>query len=257
MEPSTNFEDKVKSLKVKLVWKLCTEQLNPPLTPLEPLKIYSTDSVDEKAQKRLEYDKLVALHNEERQKREPELLSKFDAIIGRIKASREEKPVDNVEMWSKTSNVTAKLDMPDFVCSICGNTNPANYKTDNRSGDIVCLGMDALGCGNIVQDHHVDTGAQFRNFEGEEDRNHFGPTSDPLLPDSENMRTSISGVGAAFKRLNEAHQRVEMNLSNIDNDDRRTRKGYRTKHKKDAFFLLADIASGLCIHEMIVTRARE
>jgi hypothetical protein len=32
------------------------------------------------------------------------------------------------------------------------------------SGDVVCMGVDGLGCGCVVEDHHVDTGAQFRVY---------------------------------------------------------------------------------------------
>ena len=54
------------------------------------------------------------------------------------------------------------------------------------------------------------------------DRNHFGPTPDKLMPDSENMRTSIqignnfngsrTGTDTLFKLLNQASREVEMNL---------------------------------------------
>ena len=54
------------------------------------------------------------------------------------------------------------------------------------------------------------------------DRNHFGPTPDQLMPDSENMRTSIrhtngildttSGTATLFHKLSQAGAEVEMNL---------------------------------------------
>ena len=38
---------------------------------------------------------------------------------------------------------------------------------DSRTGDTICRGKDNEGCGNVVQDHHVDEGQQFRRFADE------------------------------------------------------------------------------------------
>lgn len=35
-------------------------------------------------------------------------------------------------------------------------------------GDVVCNGIDNMGCGHVITDHTVDMGAEKRNFEGEE-----------------------------------------------------------------------------------------
>lgn len=40
--------------------------------------------------------------------------------------------------------------------------------SDGLKGDIICMGVDGVGCGAIVQDHTVHQGAEKRNFEGEE-----------------------------------------------------------------------------------------
>lgn len=52
--------------------------------------------------------------------------------------------------------------------------------------------------------------------------------ADPLMPDSENMRTYISSSGdavskAASKELNRIHQHVEDNLSTIGEEEGSTR----------------------------------
>ena len=44
----------------------------------------------------------------------------------------------------------------------------------------------------FFQEHFVELGAEKRKFEGEEDRNHFGPAPNALMPDNENLRTVIS-----------------------------------------------------------------
>ncbi len=38
------------------------------------------------------------------------------------------------------------------------------FESFNSSGDVVCNGIDGNGCGFVVEDHHIDTGAQFRKF---------------------------------------------------------------------------------------------
>lgn len=104
------------------------------------------------------------------------------------------------------------------------------------------------------------------------------------MPDSENMRTMIeggssfgggsAGTNAVYKKLHQASTAVEMNLryrrlcwsprrlsksvcSKIGNDERRTRVGYKTQHKKKAFELMDHMAANFNIHPLIIERARE
>lgn len=56
------------------------------------------------------------------------------------------------------------------------------FYTDPLDGDVICLGPDGTGCGTVVVDHEIFSGAEKRNFEGEADRNHFGPKPNKLLP---------------------------------------------------------------------------
>lgn len=111
-------------------------------------------------------------------------------------------------------------------------------------------------------DHGVDEGAQFRRFSDDEgeDRNHYGPAPDPLMPDSENLRTRIihvSGSAAETKRLTQTSKYIEMNLSNIGNDERKTRTAYRNNMKREAFELMTHIAANLSIHTAVVNKAKE
>ena len=85
-------------------------------------------SEEDKAKKRLEYEKLSAKHFEERSRREGELLAKFDVVVDRVVASREEQPVDNEDMWAGAVNsAVSRVDLPSFVCSTCGNKVSAVY----------------------------------------------------------------------------------------------------------------------------------
>lgn len=174
----------------------------------------------------------------------------------RIIQSRTERVVDNNEVWAAPKAEQQGLE---FECDVCGNKDQRCYLRDGATGDTICLGANKSGCGNVVQDHRVDEGSQFRTFADDDgkDRNHHGPTPDPLMPDSENMKTSLLGAGAAFKKLNQANQYVEMNLSNIGSDDRRTRTSYRNQHKRNAFQLMEDAAEQLGIHDSVIARAKE
>ncbi len=96
-----------------------------------------------------------------------------------------------------------------------------------------------------------------------QDRNHYGPSPDKLMTDAENFRTSIqiglpgSSTESNFKKLFQASMEVEMNLSKVGNDTRRTRIGYKTKNKKKAFELMEQLAGNYNIHALVIERAKE
>ena len=95
----------------------------------------------------------------------------------------------------------------------------------------------------------------FADDEGK-DRNHHGPVPDQFMPDSENMKTSVIGMGSLCKKLMQAHQDVERNLSTINTDDRRTKTDYRTKQKRQAFSLMEHMAANLNIHDTVIEKAK-
>ena len=139
----------------------------------------------------------------------------------------------------------------------CGNRDSDALFTDPRSGDTICT-----NCGEVVQDHMVDRGAAKRNFEDKEDRNHHGPASDRLMPDSVNMRTSFHRVEGQEKsklnRLLQISNQVEMDVSNIGNFGKAsTRTGYKTLHKLEAFKLMNELAMNLQIHDAVIEKAKE
>lgn len=249
-------DDKTLQLKKKLAWRWCSYLLVPPITPANVVRLSDSDTEEVKAAKRRENAEQQALKEEERRRREPELLKKFNEIIERVRASRSEGIADNEEVWSALAvDNHSRLKL---VCGICKNEDQNCFKVDPCTGDTICLGVDRSGCGNVIQDHVVDEGQEFRIFaEDSEDRNHYGPNFDPLMPDSENLKTVIVGSDATFKKLRRTNQDVEMNLSNIGNDDRRTRRGYRSEQKRMAFELMGDICANLQIHDSVFARARE
>mmetsp|Transcript_9923 Transcript_9923/g.13621 ORF Transcript_9923/g.13621 Transcript_9923/m.13621 type:complete len:540 (-) Transcript_9923:689-2308(-) len=85
------------------------------------------------------------------------------------------------------------------------------------------------------------------------------------MPDVENMKTNLNiqffGCSAreqsTWKRLYQAHQNLEMNLSSIGNDDRRTRQGYKTSQIRQACTLMEELAANLNVHHLVIERAQE
>lgn len=53
------------------------------------------------------------------------------------------------------------------------------------------------GCGGCCFRSQIFEGQQYRKLEDKEDKDHFGPRADPLMPQAHNMATNI---GALFCR---------------------------------------------------------
>ncbi|KAH8052954.1 hypothetical protein JL721_10774 [Aureococcus anophagefferens] len=98
---------------------------------------------------------------------------------------------------------------PKYVCNVCGNRDQRKFLHEPRAGDVVCLGADETGCGNVVEEHKMHEGAQYRKFEGEDDKSHHGPAPNRLYSAAHNMRTSMvptgGAGGAAASRLRQAY----------------------------------------------------
>ncbi|KAF0689982.1 Aste57867_18626 [Aphanomyces stellatus] len=146
---------------------------------------------------------------------------------------------------------------PRFVCEVCGNTEQHNYITDYARGDTVCMGPDGKGCGNVVQDHIVHEGSAYRKFEGEEDKSHHGPAPNKLFSMGHNLRTMISQDGEQSANLRRASEFVEMNLSQMGKDERRTRIGYKDQMKQKACRLIDHTGANLDLHEIVCNRAKK
>jgi transcription initiation factor TFIIIB Brf1 subunit/transcription initiation factor TFIIB len=92
-----------------------------------------------------------------------------------------------------------------------------NTISDIRRGDITCNGPDGKGCGEILQDHTINSGAEKRNFEGEDEKNHHGSAPNKLMPDVVNLETSVNILKNGkdvpeWKKMSYAQQRLEMDL---------------------------------------------
>ena len=154
-------------------------------------------------------------------------------------------------------------------CPTCGNNDQSAFVLDRRNGDVICS-----NCGTVVSESLMHEGSQYRKFEGEVDRNHHGDAGNPLLSNAHNMSTTLSGVqpnsGAGIGGwrsqgggrnletiLRNAHDYIELNVSQLGKTDRRTRVGYKDRQKKDAFVQMGHVGDSLSLHEAVVQRAKE
>ena len=243
--------------KIKHMKELITKKFLPvELGGMKPLEYEEGDDQVVKDMKRREYEERLALRNKQREAGFNEKKNFLDEIIKRVQSSKHDTPIDQVDY---TSNDATEQMSAQYACPRCKNNNQQDFIFDTKTGDVVCIGKNREGCGNVVQNHMIDEGAEFRIFAEEEDRNHHGGVADPLLPESENLRTSMF-VGISrdkgWKKLFRANQNLEMNLSTIGNDDRRTRTGYRTQQKKQAFEMMANAMNKLGINRMVLDDAK-
>ncbi|CAH0380101.1 unnamed protein product [Pelagomonas calceolata] len=161
---------------------------------------------------------------------------------------------------TKTYTIPSQVE-PKYTCDVCGNRDQTKFLHESKDGDVVCLGIGDQGCGNVVEEHKLFEGNQFRKFEGEEDKSHHGPAPNKLYSAAHNMKTSLVPTGGAggqrASRLRQASETMEMGLSNLGTDERKTRTGYKDQMKKKAFDLIAHAASNLNLHDSVVGRAQE
>mmetsp|Transcript_36079 Transcript_36079/g.75026 ORF Transcript_36079/g.75026 Transcript_36079/m.75026 type:complete len:497 (+) Transcript_36079:210-1700(+) len=156
-------------------------------------------------------------------------------------------------------------------CPTCGNNDQASFVMDRKNGDVICS-----NCGTVVSESLMHEGSQYRKFEGEADRNHHGDAANPLYSNAHNMSTTLSGVtqvsGAGIGGwrsgergggrnletiLRNAHDYIELNVSQLGKTDRRTRTGYKDRQKKEAFVQMGHVGDALSLHEAVVQRAKE
>lgn len=250
-------------LKRRIIWDCCTDLLNPPLAPSSILIIPKHLSEQEKERLRNEHKAQEAEREREKRLREPELLNILEGCIKRIKDTRPNYKQRDI-LYSRI-NGTSKLTGAPFVCNKCGNKDNKQLILDEKTGDTICNGSDGIGCGNIINDHEVDHGANKRHFADDtEDNRYFGSKPDLLMPDAYNMRTSISthsnsggGHDSNFKKLAYTLEKVEKNLSNINTDDRRTREGYKTENKIQAWSIMQNLTDVLSLHQQVFQKAKE
>ncbi|CAM9322753.1 unnamed protein product [Ectocarpus sp. 12 AP-2014] len=200
-------------------------------------------------------------------------MSDIDALVDKIVEEVSALESRGGEEGAENSDYTfvaAVETAPQFSCPVCKNKKQSNFMQDAKQGDTICLGADGQGCGTVVQDHKarrrrgrdcthifraVHEGSMYRKFEGEADRSHHGPAPNRLYSTAHNMRTWISEGKARW--LRNLAEDVEMGLSTVGKDERKTRTAYKDKMKREAFDLINHIAGNCDLHETVTVRAKE
>ena len=144
---------------------------------------------------------------------------------------------------------------PDTVCRNCGNRDQRKFVDDHSSGDVICR-----ACGLVVIQRRVHDGEMYRKFaDDKEDRSHHGKPPNPLFSTGFNLRTEIGSgpMGNGVRDLRKIQDKLEMNLSNMSNDERKTRVGYKEEMKKRAFDHIDRVGTALGIGSQVRKRARE
>ncbi|CAM9415893.1 unnamed protein product, partial [Ectocarpus sp. 12 AP-2014] len=222
-------------------------------------------------------DVKAILHRKEEEVKEmlaPEKeMSDIDALVDKIVEEVSALESRGGEEGAENSDYTfvaAVETAPQFSCPVCKNKKQSNFMQDAKQGDTICLGADGQGCGTVVQDHKarrrrgrdcthifraVHEGSMYRKFEGEADRSHHGPAPNRLYSTAHNMRTWISEGKARW--LRNLAEDVEMGLSTVGKDERKTRTAYKDKMKREAFDLINHIAGNCDLHETVTVRAKE
>ena len=180
-------EMKMREIKKALAWSTCIGLVSPPFQDVPPLVILANDSEEVKKQKRFQNKLKMDAYEEEKIRREPEVVKEFDNLVQRITAARAgyKQGIDYYSMAQNRKEVRVS-------CPRCHNKNPEFSVTDEKRGELLCLGPNGEGCGYVLQEHNMDLGAARRNHEEGEDKNHHGPSPNPRMPDAWNTRSALS-----------------------------------------------------------------
>ena len=76
---------------------------------------------------------------------------------------------------TKTYTIPSQVE-PKYTCDVCGNRDQTKFLHESKDGDVVCLGIGDQGCGNVVEEHKLFEGNQFRKFEGPRRRPSSAPS---------------------------------------------------------------------------------
>ena len=106
-------------------------------------------------------------------KKEPQFLQPSTrlAILSAMAPTRSEAEIGDLRRLvlaaepTKTYTIPSQVE-PKYTCDVCGNRDQTKFLHESKDGDVVCLGIGDQGCGNVVEEHKLFEGNQFRKFEG-------------------------------------------------------------------------------------------
>lgn len=93
------------------------------------------------------------------------------AILSAMAPTRSEAEIGDFQRLLVAAQPTRQYTVapqlePKYTCDICGNRDQTQFLPVAKDGDVVCLGIKDQGCGNVVEEHKMFEGNQFRKFEG-------------------------------------------------------------------------------------------
>jgi hypothetical protein len=255
MESSSPLSDEAAArllqTKIALCWTLSSDLLTLDIPTIYPLEFPRGSDEETKENLRAKHREKIRQRDAKIKLQEPNLLAKINDLIIRVKSSEGDEPIDHID-YNQNDTVVS---MNPYKCPLCGNDETKDFDVDSRTSQVTCMGRDRVGCGCVLVDHAFEKGAEFRNFADEEkDRNHHGQKPEPLLSEAENLRTKMQFAvkDKNAKLLLQASQRVEMDLSKVGNDERRTRTGYRDQQKREAISKLEQHADRLQLNKKVL-----
>lgn len=125
----------------------------------------------------------------------------------------------------------------------CGNTNPNRF--DYRKGGMVAC----MECGECIEELLVEEGAQFRDFTGEESRNHHGDAPNPYMSANYNSGTTFRGYRGA--KTGAARERDY----SMGSQGGATTIEYKDDQKLDALRVYRTFIRNYDVHQLIMDKA--
>lgn len=154
-------------------------------------------------------------------------------------------------------DVILAADSTRYRCRSCGNDDFKRFQYDKKSGQVACLGVEGeRSCGMVIVEQDVFEGNMYRKFSDGVDKSHHGPALDPLFSSAWNSRTTFGGTGKRATELNKAMRDVEMGLSNIGQQTKGTRQGFKDEEKLKAFRIMDEAAISVGVHDLVTQRAK-
>ena len=114
-----------------------------------------------------------SIPGEEEIKKEPQFLqaTTMAAILSAMAPTRGFEEIGDLRRLllaaepTKTYTIPSQVE-PKYTCDVCGNRDQTKFLHESKDGDVVCMGIGDQGCGNVVGEHKLFEGNQFRKFEG-------------------------------------------------------------------------------------------
>ncbi len=148
---------------------------------------------------------------------------------------------------STTNEFTSTCTEIKYHCFVCDNRE--NFVANAKSGDIICIGKDSLGCGNVVHDHSIEGSNMYRVFEGKEDRNHHHDRYSDLYSYQYNFQSFLSA--SDDKQISRIQKSLETKKDGIGISE-----STKDQVKHEAFSTIESVCTSFNIHDSVIQDAK-